>query len=77
MRYCNKNLILPIIIPIISFSIMYGVTWAKKSPPKNLEDSDIKEMKRWSASPNLKINDPQYNPFIPRPLRPPIPPSDR
>ena len=72
MRY-SHNLILPIIIPIISFSIMYLT--AKKSP-KNIEDSDIKEMKKWSASPNLRINDPKYNPFVPRPLQPPLPPSD-
>ena len=73
MRY-SHNLILPVLIPVISYSIMYGLSGRKS--PKNLEDSDIKEMERWSASPNLKINDPNFNPFIPRPLQAPIPPSD-
>jgi len=76
---CHHNLILPILIPVISFlsfkSFSLGL-WGV-SPvfsgilqpvggvkPSSLEEEKL-EMKEWSLQ-NLRINDPQYNPFIHR-----------
>ena len=76
---CHQNLILPILVPVITFlsckSFSLGLWDAFPAysgilppnggvKPPSLEEEKL-EMKEWSLQ-NLRINDPQYNPFIHR-----------
>ena len=58
---CHQNLILPIVVPIVSYLFFKSVTY--KSVTSDADPEKL-EMKEWSIKPDLHINDPQYNPFI-------------
>jgi hypothetical protein len=76
---CSHNLILPIVVPIVSYLLLKSFTSGHldQSPvssdisqqsggelsSKMKEDQEQVEMKRWSSR-NLRINDPNYNQFI-------------
>ena len=77
---CHGNLILPILVPAVSYLLLKSFSsglWDPSSASsgttqlnggalslKMKEDLDKEEMKRWSLLQNLRINDPNYNPFI-------------
>lgn len=73
---CNRNLILPIAAPILSYlALKYSLIgsseprwpfWVIGQPECSSMKEDQEEMARWSSSPNLLINNPDYNPFIQR-----------
>ncbi len=70
-----KVLLPPIIVPIIAYGIIYSETiWNSNIKyiggtrylpvDEEVDNIDKKEMERWSADAKLKINDPNYNPFV-------------
>ena len=74
-----KVLLPPIIVPIIAYGIIYSETLWDNKNIKYLggtrylpldDETDKKEMEKWSSNNKLRINDPKYNPYIP------VPPSD-
>ena len=82
---CHQNLILPIVVPAVSYlvfkSFSSGVSSAslvtnREAVPftptvgasKMKGDLEEVEMKQWSSR-NLRINDPNYNPFMKHELK--------